>query len=43
MYTKGILSGMAEFGDHERTVYKFRKEFGIALQDMSNCMVETGR
>ena len=43
VYTKGILSGMAEFGDHERTVYKFRKEFGIALQDMSNCTVETGR
>lgn len=32
VYTKGILSGMAEFGDHERTVYKFRKEFGIAVQ-----------
>lgn len=32
VYTKGILSGMAEFGDHERTVYKFRKEFGIELQ-----------
>ena len=29
VYTKGILSGIAEFGDHERTVYKFRKEFGI--------------
>lgn len=32
VYTKGILSGMTEFGDHERTVYKFRKEFGIELQ-----------
>lgn len=32
VYTKGILSGMAEFGDHERTVYKFRKEFGIEVQ-----------
>ena len=32
VYTKGILSGMAEFGDYERTVYKFRKEFGILVQ-----------
>lgn len=32
VYTKGILSGIVEFGDHERTVYKFRKEFGILVQ-----------
>lgn len=32
VFTKGILSGRVEFGDHERTVYKFRKEFGIELQ-----------
>ena len=32
VYTTGTLSGMAEFGDHERTVYKFRKEFGIEVQ-----------
>lgn len=31
VYTKGILSGIVEFGDHERTVYKFRKEFGILV------------
>ena len=32
VYTTGTLSGMAEFGDHERTVHKFRKEFGIEVQ-----------
>lgn len=32
VYTNGILSEMAEFGDHERTVYKFRKEFGIEVK-----------
>ena len=32
VYTKGILSGIVEFGDHERTVYKFRKEFGIEVK-----------